>query len=161
MATTKYYENLRSSPLAVELNDEQSAILAELVETRNLNDGDILIREGEASNELYVVVAGNVAVTRESGNGDSITIHVLRPRDLAGELGFLDGLEHSATLRAIGPTEVFSLKRDRLESLIDTHPRVVYLVMRAVVREIHVILRRMNMQHVELSNYISKRHGRY
>src|ERR1035437_7222700 len=129
MAISKCYENVRSSPLAVELNDEQSVILAELVETKSLKDGDILIREGEVSNELYVVVSGNAAVTRERGNGDSITIHVLKPRDLAGELGFLDGLEHSATLRAIGPTEVFSLKRDRLESLIDTQPRVGYLVM--------------------------------
>jgi len=161
MSRTKFYQSVRSSPLAVELNDEQCEILAELVDTRYLKDGDVLIQEGEVSNELHVVVVGNVAVTRDAGNGDAVTIHVLRPRDLAGELGFLDGLEHSATLRAIGPTEIFSLKRERLESLIDTQPRVVYLVMRAIIREVHAILRRMNIQHIELSNYISKRHGRY
>jgi CRP-like cAMP-binding protein len=161
MVIAKCYENVRSSPLAIELNDAQAQILAELVESRNLKDGDILIREGEVGNELHVIVAGHVAVTRESGNADWITLHVLRPRDLAGELGFLDDLEHSATLRAMGPTEIFSLKRDRLETLIDTQPRIVYLVMRAIVREIHGILRRMNIQHVELSNYISKQHGRY
>ena len=161
MSITKYYDNVRSSPLSAELNEEQSAILAELVEGRILKDADILIREGEVSNELYVVVSGNLAVTRESGKGDLITLHVLRQRDLAGELGFLDGLEHSATLRAIGQTEVFSIKRDRLESLLDSHPRIVYLVMRAIFREVHGILRRMNMQHIELSNYISKQHGRY
>jgi CRP-like cAMP-binding protein len=161
MTTAKFYENVRSSPLAVELNDEQTRILAELVDARNLKDGDILIREGEVGNELHVIVTGHVAVTRESGNGDWITLHMLKPRDLAGELGFLDDLEHSATLRAMGPSEVFSLRRDRLETLIDTQPRIVYLVMRAIVREVHGILRRMNIQHVELSNYISKQHGRY
>ena len=161
MTITKFYDVVRSSPLTVELSDEQSVILAGLVEGRNLKDGDILIQEGEVSNELYVIVTGNVAVTRKSGNGDLITLHVLRQRDLAGELGFLDGLEHSATLRAIGPTEVFSLGRDRLESLLESHPRIVYFVMRAVFREVHGILRRMNIQHVELSNYISKQHGRY
>lgn len=161
MTIAKCYENVRSSPLAVELNAEQCAILAELVVARNLKDGEILIREGEAGNDLHVIVAGSVAVTRGTGSGDWVTLHVLRPRDLAGELGFLDDLEHSATLRAIGPTEVYILKRDRLETLIDSHPRIVYLVMRAIVREIHGILRRMNIQHVELSNYISKQHGRY
>ncbi len=161
MSITKCYENVRLSPLAVELTDEQSATLAELAEVINLKDGDILIREGEVGNELYVIVSGNVAVTRECGNGDVITLHVLKQRDMAGELGFLDGLEHSATLRAVGPTEIFSLRRDRFESLIDTQPRIVYLVMRAVFREIHGILRRMNIQYVELSNYISKQHGRY
>jgi CRP-like cAMP-binding protein len=161
MSMTKGYENVRNSPLTAELNDEQSEILAELVESKQLKDGDILIREGEISNELYIVVSGNLAVTKDSGKGELITLHVLRQHDLAGELGFLDGLEHSATLRAMGPTEVFCLKRDRLESLLDSNPRIVYLAMRAIFREVHGILRRMNMQQVELSNYINKQHGRY
>jgi CRP-like cAMP-binding protein len=143
------------------LNDAQAQIVAELVEGHSLADGDILIQEGEVGNELHIIVKGHMAVTRESGEGDWITLHTLRPHDLAGELGFLDDLEHSATLRALGAVEVFSLKRDRLESLIDTQPRIVYLVMRAIVREVHGILRRMNIQQVELSNYISKQHGRY
>lgn len=161
MTVDANYEKVRSSPLAMELSDEQSAILAKLVVNRNLKDAEVLIKEGNISSDLHVIVSGSLAVTRDSGNGDWIVLHVLRPHDLAGELGFLDNLEHSATLRAIGPTEIFSLKRDRLEELLNTQPRIVYFVMRAIVREIHGILRRMNIQHVELSNYISKQHGRY
>lgn len=155
------YEKVRNSPLAMELSDEQSAILAKLVVNRGLKDAEVLIKESDVSSDLHVIVSGSLAVTRDSGNGDWIVLHVLRPHDLAGELGFLDNLEHSATLRAIGPTEIFSLKRDLLEELLNTQPRIVYFVMRAIVREIHGILRRMNIQHVELSNYISKQHGRY
>jgi len=155
------YEKVRNSPLAMELSDEQSAILAKLVVNRGLKDAEVLIKEGDVSSDLHVIVSGSLAVTRDSGSGEWIVLHVLRPHDLAGELGFLDNLEHSATLRAIGPTEIFSLKRDRLEELLNTQPRIVYFVMRAIVREIHGILRRMNIQHVELSNYISKQHGRY
>ena len=154
-------EMVRSSPLVVEMSDEQKAILTDLVSCRNLNDTEILIREGEVSNELHVIVAGGLAVTRDTENGEWIVLHVLRPRDMAGELGFLDNLQHSATLRAMGPTRVFSLRRDRLEELIKTQPMIVYLVMRAIVREVHGILRRMNFQYVELTNYISKQHGRY
>ncbi len=161
MPKSACYENVRTSPLAVELNDEQSEILAQLVALRTLQDGEILIQEGDVGDELYVVVAGHVGVTRDSGDGDWITLHTLRPRDIAGELGFLDDRAHSASLRALGAVEVISLKRQRLENLIDTQPRLVYYVMRAIVREIHGILSRMNAQHVELSNYISKQHGRY
>jgi len=157
----KCFDMVRNSPLGVELDDEQSAVLSKLVIIRTLKDGEILIREGAADSDLFVVVSGSVAVTRDTGNADWIVLHVLRPRDLAGELGFLDGMEHSATLRAIGSAEVYSLRRDRLEELLATHPRIVYLVMRAVVREVHAILRRMNVQYVELTNYITKQHGRY
>lgn len=155
------FEMVRKSPLGAELDDEQSSLLSKLVIIRTLKDGEILIREGTSDSDLFVVVSGSIAVTRDTGGADWIVLHVLRPRDLAGELGFLDGLEHSATLRALGPAEVYILGRNRLEELLQTHPRIVYLVMRAVVREVHAILRRMNVQYVELTNYITKQHGRY
>ncbi|MDD5176209.1 MAG: cyclic nucleotide-binding domain-containing protein [Sterolibacterium sp.] len=161
MTSADSFLMVRNSSLATELDDEQCKRLAQYVTPRSLSDSEILIREGEVDNHLYVVVSGSLAVTRETGSGDWIALHLLRPKDLAGELGFLDGLEHSATLRAVGSTEIFGLKRDRLEALLEDHPRLVYLVMRAIIREIHGILRRMNIQHVEFSNYISKQHGRY
>jgi len=56
---------------------------------------------------------------------------------------------------------LFSLERDSLEKLLDAHPRIVYQVMRAIIRSVHGTLRRMNIQYVEMSNYINKQHGRY
>lgn len=159
--TNSCAEMVRTSPLVAELNEEQKAILADLVTCRSLADGEVLLREGDVSNELHVIAAGGLAVTRDTGNGDWVVIHVLRPRDLAGELGFLDDTEHSATLRAMGPTQVFSLRRDKLEGLLGTQPAIVYRVMRSIMREVHGILRRMNVQYVELTNYITKQHGRY
>jgi CRP/FNR family transcriptional regulator, cyclic AMP receptor protein len=154
-------EMVGTSPLVAELDEAQKALFADLVTCRGLADGEVLIREGEVSNELHVIVAGSLAVTRDTGSGDWVVLHVLRPHDLAGELGFLDNLEHSATLRAMGPTQVFSLRRDKLEELLASQPLVVYRVMRAIMREVHGILRRMNAQYVELTNYITKQHGRY
>jgi CRP-like cAMP-binding protein len=154
-------EAIRRSPLAVELTDEQSAVLSELVTSRRLQSDEVLIQEGRIDNSLHVVVKGMLAVTKETGGGEWVHIHILRDGDLAGELGFLDGLEHSATLRSIGETEVFSLTRDKLESLLQTHPVIVYRVMRAIIRAVHSIVRRMNTQYVELTNYITKQHGRY
>jgi CRP/FNR family transcriptional regulator, cyclic AMP receptor protein len=37
----------------------------------------------------------------------------------------------------------------------------VYYVMRGIVRHVHGIVRRMNMQSVEMSNYLYRAHGRY
>jgi CRP-like cAMP-binding protein len=78
-----------------------------------------------------------------------------------GELGFLDGVEHSASLRAMGNCELLRLERTSLEGLLDKNPDLVYKVMRAIVRTVHRILRNMNAQQVELTNYITKQHGRY
>jgi CRP/FNR family transcriptional regulator, cyclic AMP receptor protein len=161
MGSDYCYQTFRNSPLATELDDEQCGLLAKQVVCRSLKDGEILLKEGDVDLSLYVIANGNLAVTHETGGGDWIVLHTLRARDLAGELGFLDGLEHTATLRSIGPTELYSLDRGKLEALLDAHPRLVYQVMRSVIRSVHGTLRRMNVQYVELSNYISKQHGRY
>jgi CRP-like cAMP-binding protein len=154
-------EIVRRSPLAAELSEEQCAVLSELVTPRRLQNDEILIREGRIDNSLHVVIKGMLGVTKETGGGDWVHLHILKDGDLAGELGFLDGLEHSATLRSIGETEVLSLTRDNLEALLEAHPTIVYRVMRAIIRAVHSIVRRMNTQYVELTNYITKQHGRY
>ena len=76
-------------------------------------------------------------------------------------MGFIDGTDHSATLRALCDAEVYTLERPAFESLLDTHPALVYKVMRSIIRSVHSTLLRMNRQFVEMNNYIMKEHGRY
>lgn len=153
-------ELVRNSALAVELTGDQCAVLAELVSVRDLKDGEILVRQGASDSHLYAVVSGALAVARES-NGQWVNLHVLTKGDLAGELGFMDGRPHYAALRAAGPTQVLSLEREKLESLLERNPVVVYRVMRAILRVVHVILNRLAMQTSELTNYLFKVHGKY
>ena len=59
------------------------------------------------------------------------------------------------------PGRVLVLEREKLESLIDSHPRILYRVMCAIVRTVHRVQTRLSMQASELTNYIVKQHGRY
>ena len=81
--------------------------------------------------------------------------------DLAGEMSFVDGTSYRSSLVAVGGARVLGLAREQLESLLSTHPAVVYHVMRAIIRTVHETQRRLSHQAVELSNYIYKQHGRY
>jgi CRP-like cAMP-binding protein len=161
MPHTLSIQVFRSSPLSAELTDAQCEILLNIITTRVLSDGEILFTEGAVDNSLHGIYEGMLAVSKNTGGGDRIIIHTLKVGDIAGELGFLDGQEHSASLRAIGTTKVFSLERSKFEGLLLDHPEIVYRVMRSIVREVHTIVKRMNNQYVELHNYISKQHGRY
>lgn len=154
-------ETIARSPLGAELDPQGCRTLAGVMQARRLRDDETLIDEGRSDSALYLVASGRLAVTRTTGIGDSVTLHLLKTGDIAGEMGFLDGEPHSATLRALGEAEIYSLTREALERLLDAHPRLVYNVMRAVVRTVHAILLRMNVQYVELTNYITKQHGRY
>jgi CRP-like cAMP-binding protein len=161
MTDANMCELIKHSSFADNLSDEQCDVLAKLTKSVSLDDGQALIEEGKVDNTLHIVASGRLAVERNAGAGTPVTLHILKEGDLAGELGFVDGAEHTATLRAVGPTLVLSITRDDLESLLTTRADVVYAVMRGIVRTVHRILRQMNLQWVELSNYISKTHGRY
>jgi len=155
-------ELVRNSALAVELTGDQCAVLAELVSVRKLADGEVLVRQGASDNYLYVIVSGALAVARQvEADGQWLNLHLLSKGDLAGELGFMDGRPHYAALRATGPTQVLCLEREKLESLLQREPVIVYRVMRAIFRVVHVIVNRMAMQTSELTNYIFKVHGKY
>jgi len=122
---------------------------------------DVLAREGAADNHLYVVVDGSLGVVKHLGSSDETLIATLGADDLAHELGFLDGAERYAALVAQTDARVLVLERERLESLIDTHARVLYRVMCVIVRTVHGVQTRLAMQATELTNYIVKQHGRY
>jgi CRP/FNR family transcriptional regulator, cyclic AMP receptor protein len=152
---------LRGSKIGAELTPEQSAVLSELIKVRRLADGEVLVAEGTRDNHLYVLVAGTLAVVRNAGNSEEVTLFTLNAGDLVGELGFIDGTEHYASLVARGDTQVFGLEREQLESLLPKHADIVYRVMRAIIRTAHNIQRRISMNSIELTNYIYKQHGRY
>jgi CRP/FNR family transcriptional regulator, cyclic AMP receptor protein len=161
MTEAGIYEGLATSKLAVELNDTERRTLARSMTLRDLRQGEVLVREGSADDHLYVVASGVLGVIRGVGTESEVTLNAIRPGDVVGELSFLDGSTRYASLVALSDTRVLGLSRDALEGLLDTQPKVVYHVMRAIVRVVHEIQRRLSMQTAELTNYLYKVHGRY
>jgi CRP-like cAMP-binding protein len=161
MTAAAILAGLSTSKLAVELNDEERRILAGAMTLRDLKQGEVLVQEGSADDHLYVVASGVLGVVKGAGMEEEITLNAIRPGNMVGELSFLDGASRYASLVALGDTQVLGLSRADLEGLLETNPKVVYHVMRAIVRVVHEIQRRMSMQTAELTNYLYKTHGRY
>ena len=157
------YEALRATKLAAELTDDQCRVARAASSTlRDLKQGEVLAREGTVDNHLYVILARHAGrrQARRHRRRDHDQ-HALRRRfrrrdGLHGRhRGSTRRRSRSATRRVLG------LEREKLESLLATDPLIVYRVMRAIIRVVHQIQRRLSMQQVELSNYIYKQHGRY
>jgi CRP/FNR family cyclic AMP-dependent transcriptional regulator len=163
MTQAAILEGLSKSKLALEMTEEQRKALAAVMTLRDLDQGEVIVREGDTDDHLYVVVSGGVAVVKEAGAGSDseVTLNVIRPGDVVGELSFLDGATRYASLVALDGTRVIGLSRGDLEGLLETNPHLVYRVMRAIVRVVHDLQRRLSMQTAELTNYLYKTHVRY
>ena len=154
-------EAVKSCRLAEGLSAEEISVLAGLMTLQACTPQQLLAREGEADNRLYAVVQGTLNIVKHVGTPDETLLVELHAGDLAHELGFLDGAPRHASLLASSTARVLVLERERLEILIDTHPRVLYRVMCAIARNVHRVQTRMAVQATELTNYIVKQHGRY
>ena len=154
-------EGLAKSKLAVEMSDDQRAALAAVMTMRDLTQGEVLVREGDIDDHLYVVASGVLGIVKAAGTPNEVILNAVSPGDVVGELSFLDGATRFASLTAMSETRVLGLSRGDLEGLLEKNPQLVYRVMRAIVRVVHDIQRRLSMQTAELTNYLYKTHGRY
>ena len=144
-----------------DIDEKECAILTSAFELQKLSADEVLLREGEQDDSLYIIIDGDIIATRDAGGGDYVILNHLKSGAVAGAMGFIDGSSHSATLRANKDSHVLTLHRDVLEGMIDAHPQLVYKVMKMIVRSVHQTLLGMNQQFVEMNNYIMKEHGRY
>ena len=155
---------LRDSSLSDELRDAEIDALAKFITVRDYKAGESILKPGdmELQDTLLILGSGAVEATATTG-GEKVTLHLLKPGDLAGIIGFVGGnaMQISAMVVAKTDSKVLLLDRARFETLLNTQPAIVYYVMRGIVRHVHGIVRRMNMQSVQMSNYIFKQGGRY
>jgi thioredoxin reductase (NADPH) len=78
------------------LTDEQMDLLARNGQVRPTRSGEVLFREGDATNDVMVVLEGSVVVT--VGKGDSEReLAIQCPRDLIAELNVPTGQKVGAT----------------------------------------------------------------
>lgn len=153
-------KTLCDTTVGEELSEQECGVLAEKMGVRKLHNNELVIKEGEADNTLFILTEGKLAVT---GNvlGNEIVVYTMKVGECAGTRAFVDRTPRKATLRSIGDSTVYTLKPEDFELLLESHPIIVYKVMRALFRITHSNLMRMNQESQELANYITKTRGRY
>jgi CRP/FNR family cyclic AMP-dependent transcriptional regulator len=155
---------LYSSGLVEKLLDFEINILAGLItvhyfETRELvvEPYDDLLKES-----LMILVEGEIEVSALVNN-EPVSLHLQTPGDMARIISFLGGnmLKVSARIKVRKDSAVLLLPRTKLESLLNSHPSIVYCVMSNLVRHVHGVARRKNAEKEEMSNYLYRTHGLY
>ena len=77
---------------------------------REFADGDLIFMEGDDSREMYVVIEGEVVVTKLATNGGEIELARLKKGNFVGEMSLLESLPRSATARACGSTRLLVIQ---------------------------------------------------
>jgi len=82
-----------------------------------LDDGEVIFREGDPGDEMYVIQSGKVRVFGES-QGRETTLCVLSRSDFFGEMALLTSQPRTATAKAVGEVTLLVISKAQFDALI-------------------------------------------
>ena len=118
------------------LSDADRAALGSRLHRRRHEAGVVLFREGDPGDQMYLLKAGAVKLSKVTENGRELTLDVRRPGDLLGESCFLEESEFPVTGTCLEPTIACGFSRSVLERVILEHPTVGLALIRNLSRRI-------------------------
>jgi CRP-like cAMP-binding protein len=118
------------------------AKLIDHTEARRFVAGDLVVREGSAAQELYIVTRGSLEVLVEGEKaGELRKIASIEPGSVFGEQSFVDGKPRSANVRAVSDGEIRSLTLAAFEVLAAKEPALARMVLFDLARILSIRLR--------------------
>jgi len=133
--------HLRGLELFSSLTTRQLRDLAEVVREEAYQPEALIVREGEFGDCMYLVVTGEVSVTREGR-----LLARVQPREFFGEMALFDGEMRSATAVAASRVRLLRLERHDFFQIMDEQPAIAIAVCQTLSRRVRNLLEELEKQ---------------
>ncbi len=117
--------HLNDVPIFAELNDRAMQIFLEHAKQIVVPAGEVIAREGETNECMYLIEAGEVSIIKNFNTPNPVKLAVLGPGQCFGEMCILDTLPRSATAQAVGQATVVSVGTSAFFQLYQKAPEQV------------------------------------
>ena len=124
-------EFLRRLPLFAGMSDADLDNLYRMSTPLTLPPGHLLIEEGTPGDALYILIAGELEVTKRSGTHD-VKLDVRRPGEVIGEMSLLDNAPRAASVRTLTESQVVKMSKETFEHVLSTSPSAAMAILRTV-----------------------------
>jgi CRP-like cAMP-binding protein len=125
---------LREARLFKDIAAPELATLAESLRERTLRRGQVLFREGESGEEMFVVLRGSIVISKPITGRVEQVLARIGPGDFFGEMSLFDRSPRSATIQAESDATLLVLDRAALRRLTDQSPRAAAAFFHALVQ---------------------------
>ena len=124
-------EALKRAPLFDGLSRKELTQIARASEDMEIPAGKTLCKEGEIGHEFFVIIEGEVEITRNRRK-----VAIRGGGEFVGEIALLEQTPRTATVTAKTPLRVFVLTSKNFRSVLDENPSVERKVVRALARRV-------------------------
>lgn len=130
-------EILRGLPYFSDLPEELLSDVCEGSEQVEVGQGTVIIEEGSDSEEMYVIIEGELLVTKRTGDRD-VVLARLGPSEVVGEMALIDQAPRTATVAAATRSQLIRIPVAAFEELL-LDPRVTRRMFKTVTSRLRSI----------------------
>jgi CRP/FNR family transcriptional regulator, cyclic AMP receptor protein len=134
-------EFLETIPIFAGLNADAVSEIAQSVDESEFRAGEIIVREDEPGNRMFIIHSGRVEVVKHLGQPRETVLATFGSRDFLGEMSIIECVARAASLRTIEDSFLFSLKATDLYHLFRHHPDQYAIVILNIARDLSRRLR--------------------
>jgi CRP-like cAMP-binding protein len=124
MSVKNEEESVKKAPLFTALDDASAASLRASMTAVKLSRSQVLFKEGDEGDRLFVVVDGKLKLGTASKDGRENLLSILGPGDMFGELSLFDPGPRTATATAVVDSKLLGLAHDQVIGWVKEHPQV-------------------------------------
>jgi len=122
---------IKKVPLFSNCSKQELGEIAQLADEIDLNEGKVLIREGERGREFFVLLEGNADVTRDGGS-----LNTLGPGDFFGEIALVSHSPRTATVTTTTPVRALVITDRSFQRLLEDAPSMQLKVLQALAERL-------------------------
>ena len=130
LSTTDKMLFLRRVSLFKEMSLEQIRVLTSHLEEQHFLAGEVIMYEGEFSQELYILMSGRVRIAKDYGGPHERTLAVLTQGDFFGDMAIFESAPRSATAVAEEESELLALSPEKFKQTIYQKPEMAFEIFR-------------------------------
>ncbi len=127
---------LAKVPSFATLGEAELEAVAAVAMSRSFEAGQVIFREGDASNTCYVVSRGHARAIRAHPDGRQIVLATFGPGDFFGELAMFDDELRSATVESTDPLDVVAIRGEEMRRLMYQHAEIAVKLAVSLVRRL-------------------------
>jgi CRP/FNR family cyclic AMP-dependent transcriptional regulator len=134
---------LRALPIFAATRPSALEVIARAAMQRHVTRGTQVIREGEQTDFVYLVLSGNLNVMVSNPEGREAILSILGPGEMFGEMGVLDDEARSATVVAVSAGTLVAITKSDFKHHLRENFDVALYVMRKLVQRLRAADRRI------------------